>query len=286
MMYHNNNNSVCRGPILRQRRPPRVVCHGQHHCAGSRRHIHQRSSKFDPLSLYGGLHGLSFDPFNTQALRSAVTALRSTQCSSIQTPPGDSPCQAPSFSNPCSSNNSDTNSFTRASTPPERQIHDPPPACPGHAHGHAPVQSMPAPVAAGLCDSSGSPTPVDVIPSQQEKSRNLFSREEFLRERVVQDKLLEKTSCLLQLQKASHRSCPKKELKSEIIAGVQVGVGTNKSSTKSRKRRKDLTWIDWGWPGTHVACPFKQQRHLELDDSLVRPERVGHVILHHVPQEK
>lgn len=61
--------------------------------------------------------------------------------------------------------------------------------------------------------------------------------------------------------------------------GVSVGVETSsKVSEKNREKngeKKGLTWIDWGWPGTHDPCPFNQ-RHT-VDDSLIRPEPVGFV---------
>lgn len=217
----NYHSSVC----MRQhrRRPQRVV---QHHYCGRQQQQPYRF-KFDPLSLYGGLHGLSFDPTNTQALLSAVNTLRSTQGRRCITPP-----LVPS--NP-SSSASDT-SFPAAI---------PPPPCPAH-------------------ESSGCQTPVDVV-----------DQEVFLQERKLQENLLEKTSSFLQQQQ---EGCSSR--KQNIPEPSQIGVGTStlsSSTTKSRKRPKDLTWIDWGWPRNHVACPFNPQRWrtLEPDDSFVRPERVG-----------
>lgn len=260
--------SVCRGPMMRQRRPRRAV-HGQYcgnprHCNGSAP-IHQRN-KFDPLSLYGGLQGLSFDPSNAKELLSAVSALRSTQgrrglCTSVPAPP-DTTCPALSFSNPSSPNNSDTNSFTRPSTPP----------CPAHTHAHEP-QPMP-------CAASGSDSPEGAIPRQQEE---FFSREEFLRERVLQEKLLE-TRCFLQQQEESHQF-PKQEKHPGLASEIGVGnKSSNRKDDKSGNRRKDLTRIDWGWPRNHEACPFNHQRHLELEDSFIRPERVGHVLHNYTPE--
>lgn len=52
------------------------------------------------------------------------------------------------------------------------------------------------------------------------------------------------------------------------------GVGVGTASKGSEKN--GLTWIDWGWPGTHTPCPFNQ-RHT-VDDVLIRPERVGLMI--------
>lgn len=211
----NYHHSVC----MRQhrRRPQRVV---QHHTCGRRQQQPYRF-KFDPLSLYGGLHGLSFDPTNTQALLSAVNTLRSTQGRRCVTPPS-----VPS--NP-SSSGSDT-SFPAAI---------PPPPCPAH-------------------ESPGCQTPVDaevVFPE--------VDQEVFLRERKLQENLLEETSSLLQQQEG----CSRKQ-----NPECQIGIGTPLSSTtKPRKLPKDLTWIDWGWPRNHVACPFNPQRWrtLEPDDSFI-----------------
>ena len=202
----------------------------------------QRSNKFDPLSLYGGLHGLSFDPTDTQALLRAVNALQSTQRGrwSIRTP-SDSPC------NSCS--NSDT-SFTRPSTPPS--------SFPCPFHGQSRAQPIPVAGPTGTC-SPGS----TLIDSGQEG----FPRETFLREKFLQDKLLEDSF----MQES--QQCPKKDLSE----AVRISVG---NTGKVSRKRKDLTWVDWGWPGTHVACPFNQ-RHL-VDDSLVPPEQVGHVIMEEV----
>lgn len=198
-----------------------------------------RPSKFDPLSLYGGLHGLSFDPTNTQALLHAVSALQSTQAGrlSIRTP-SDSPCN--------SSSNSDS-SFPGPSTPPS--------SAPCAFHGRARAQSIPV---AGLTEGSSSDSS-SVDPGQDQG----FPRENFLREKFLQDKLLEERF----LQES--QQC----LKTALSEAVQVSVGP---SSKVSRKRKDLTWVDWGWPGTHLACPFNQ-RHL-VDDSLIPPERVGHTI--------
>ena len=223
-MYHSR---VCRRPI---RRPLRFV-HGR--CPM------QRPNKFDPLSLYGGLHSLSFDPTDTHALLNAVSALQSTQGGrwSIRTP-SDSPCN--------SSYNSDS-SFTRPSTPLS------PVPCSSRGRGRAQSISVPGPTGIG----SPGFTPCD---SGQEE----FPREKFMREKLLQDKLLEER--FLQ----ENQQCSKQD----SSGAVQIIVGT--PSKTSGKVRKDLTWIDWGWPGTHLACPFNQ-RHL-VDDSLIPPERVGHVI--------
>lgn len=60
---------------------------------------------------------------------------------------------------------------------------------------------------------------------------------------------------------------------------VQAGAG---SSSRDSEKLNGLTWIDWGWPGTHTPCPFNP-RHT-VDDVLIRPERVGVVITQNVPE--
>ncbi|KAG0628328.1 hypothetical protein M758_1G018300 [Ceratodon purpureus] len=236
-MYHNR---VCRGPIRRVRRShPLRYTHGR--CPM------QRPNKFDPLSLYGGLHGLSFDPTNTQALLRAVSALQSTQA-------GRCSIQTPIYYSPCNSSPDSNSSFTRPSTPP---MSAPCSLCPGPGRAQSIPVAGPSEACSPGSTASGS--------SPSDSSHEEIPREKFMREKFLQDKLLEERFLL------GNQHCPKRDLSE----AVRKSVGTN-SSKVLKKARKDLTWIDWGWPGTHLACPFNQ-RHL-VDDSLVLPERVGHVI--------
>ena len=70
--------------------------------------------------------------------------------------------------------------------------------------------------------------------------------------------------------------------RSSSKGSAQVGAGTNSSESSENKgsEKKGLTWIEWGWPGTHDPCPFNQKH--TVDDVLIRrDEWVGFLI----PQE-
>ena len=70
--------------------------------------------------------------------------------------------------------------------------------------------------------------------------------------------------------------------RSSSKGSAQVGAGTYSSNSSEIKgsEKKGLTWIDWGWPGTHDPCPFNQKH--TVDDVLIRrDEWVGFLI----PQE-
>lgn len=228
-MYH---NSVCCSSV----RHIRVQAYGE-----CRSRCPNQGHKFDPLSLYGGLHGLSFDPTNTHALLCAVNALPSTQeprrCS-LQTSCADSP----RLSSPCSSSKS-SNSSASLTTPSTST----PLPCPCPASG--PGQPIPVAEAVQETCSSGSNTS-----SSQENSSQGISQQGSSKGSVQVQGVIVGTS-----SKGS-------------VQAQGVGVGTaSKGSEKN-----GLTWIDWGWPGTHTPCPFNQ-RHT-VDDVLIRPERVGLMI--------
>jgi len=69
------------------------------------------------------------------------------------------------------------------------------------------------------------------------------------------------------------------ETSSKVLTCSEQG---KTASGEKSGQKKGLTWIDWGWPGTHDPCPFNQ-RHT-VDDSLIRPEPVGFVIIKNVQE--
>ena len=195
---------------------------------GNRSRCPTQKNKFDRLSLYGGLHGLSFDPTNTHALLCAVNALKSTKeprpCS-IQTSCLDSQARQSSHCSYSKSSSSSSDSFAAPSTPA-------PIPCPSNASGPAQSSSVSEAVETNCSSNSTSTTSRSQENSSQGKS-----------------------------QRDSNKG------------SVQAQAGAGASTKGSEKI--GLTWIDWGWPGTHTPCPFNQ-RHT-VDDILIRPERVGFV---------
>ncbi|XP_073387897.1 uncharacterized protein [Physcomitrium patens] len=216
-MYH---NSICCNSV----RPLRFQNNGEIQIT---RPIQE--NKLDAVSLYGSLHGLSFDPSNTHALLRAVNSLQSikeSQRCSAQTSCRESPHQSSSNSSSTSSPENTTDSIPTCNEPE---------SCPNHRSGQAPAVADAGPT---QTQSSSGPTSQGSSGSTSQSLENSSER----------------GSRQIPISKGSEPA--------------QVSVGTaSKGSGKA-----GVTWIDWGWPGTHDNCPFNP-RH-SVDDSLIRHERI------------